>query len=49
MNEFLVLGLDEVITVVLAHLGVGACTEADDRLRACMTHINTDQHGALLG
>jgi len=49
VNEFLVLGLDEVITVVLAHLGVGACTEADDRLRACMTHINTDQHGALLG
>lgn len=49
MDNLLAFGLDEVVTVVLAHFLVRARTEANDRFRTSMTNINTDQHRSFLG
>ena len=44
LNDLLSFSLHDVLTVVLAHCLVGASGEADDRLRASVTHVDTDQH-----
>ena len=45
LDNFLTLALNNVLAVVLAHLTIGACCEANDRLRTCVANINSDQHG----
>jgi hypothetical protein len=45
LDDLLTLGLNKVITEVLAQVGVDTCREADDRLGTSMAYINTDQHG----
>ena len=45
LDNFLTLALDNVLAVVLAHLTIGACCEANDRLRTCVADIDSNQHG----
>jgi hypothetical protein len=45
LDNLLTLGLNQVITKVLAQVGVDTCREANDRLGTGMAHINTNQHG----
>ena len=47
VDDFLSTPLDQVLGVVLRHLLVRACGEANHRSRARMAHIDTDQHGSL--
>ena len=49
MDDLLALRLDEVVTVVLAHLLVRTGTETDNGFRTGMTHVNTNQHRSFLG
>lgn len=44
LNDLLALSLNDVFRVILAHFLVGACSEANDRVGACMTNIDSDQH-----
>lgn len=48
-DQLLPLLLNEIIAVVLRHFPVDASRQADDTLLPRVAHINTDQHGALLG
>ena len=45
LDNFLTLALDNVLAVVLAHLTIGACCEANDRLRTCVANVDSNQHG----
>jgi hypothetical protein len=48
LDNLLSLFLDQIVTVVLAHLFVNRGWEADNWLGTCVTHIYADQHGSLL-
>lgn len=44
LNDLLAFLLNDVFRIVLTHLFVGACSEANDRVGACVTNIDSDQH-----
>lgn len=44
LNDLLALPLNDVFRVVLAHLLVGARSETNDRVGACVANIDSDQH-----
>ena len=43
--HLLTLLLHDEVRVVLRHLFVDRCSEADDRVTSCVAHVNTNQHG----
>ena len=45
LDDFLTFALDNVLAIVLAHLTIGTCCEANDRLRTCVANIDSNQHG----
>jgi len=46
LDDFLALLLDDVLRVVLTHLGIGRCCETNHRVRSRVADINTNKHGA---
>ena len=46
VDDFLILLLDDSVTVVLAKLLVYGCTKTNNWVSARMTHINSNQHGS---
>jgi hypothetical protein len=49
LHYLLTFFLNKIVTIVLTHVFVNTCRETDNWLRSCVTNVNADQHGSLLG